>query len=254
MATDFAQILSQENWVREHAGPLYSQLSQHLESAIRSGLFREGEALPSEREIAQLSKLSRVTVRKAVQELVRDGFVVQRQGSGTSIAPRRQKVEQSLSRLTSFSEDMERRGWISKSQWLERGVFSPSPEEMMVLGLTPSDNVARISRLRIADERPLAIEWASIAADILPDPENIGGSLYAHLAKSGNKPVRAVQRISAHILDEEDAQLLNVPEKTAGLRIERVSYLESGKVVEFTRSLYRGDAYDFVAELRIPEN
>lgn len=254
MAADFSQILSQENWVREHAGPLYSQLSQHIEGAIRSGMFQEGDALPSEREIAQLSRLSRVTVRKAVQELVRDGFVVQRQGSGTSVAPRQDKVEQSLSRLTSFSEDMERRGWSSKSQWLERGIFAPSPEEMMVLGLTPDNDVARISRLRIADDRPLAIERASIAANMLPDPENVGASLYAHLAKRGNKPVRAIQRISAHILETEDARLLQVPEMSAGLRIERVSYLKTGKVVEFTRSVYRGDAYDFVAELRILED
>lgn len=124
----------------------------------------------------------------------------------------------------------------------------------MALGLSANSDVARISRLRIADDRPLAIERASIAATILPDPQNIDGSLYAHLAKSGNRPVRAIQRISAHILDQEDARLLQVPERSAGLRIERISYLETGKVVEFTRSVYRGDAYDFVAELRIMED
>lgn len=253
MSTDISRILSQENWARKHAGPLYSQLSQHIESAIRSGVFREGEALPSEREIAQISNLSRVTVRKAVQKLVQEGFVIQRQGSGTSVAPQRERVEQSLSRLTSFSEDMKRRGWRSRSRWLERGIFTPSPEETMVLGLTPNSDVTRISRLRIADDMPLAIERASIAATILPDPENVGQSLYAHLAKFGHKPIRAIQRISSQILHTEDAHLLKVPELSAGLRIERIAYLKSGKVVEFTRSLYRGDAYDFVAELRIAE-
>lgn len=254
MTSTFLETLSPEHWARQHAGPLYSQLSQHIESAIRSGRLREGDALPSERDIAQISNLSRVTVRKAVRALVRDGFVVQKQGSGTSVAPRPERVQQSLSRLTSFSEDMKSRGWQARSEWLERGVFAPSPQETMVLGLTADSDVARVSRLRIADEIPLAIERASLSAAILPDPEKIGDSLYAFLAESGNRPCRAVQRISAHILSEEDASLLDVPKGAAGLSIERISYLESGQVVEFTRSIYRGDAYDFVAELRVSDD
>jgi GntR family transcriptional regulator, N-acetylglucosamine utilization regulator len=81
----------------------------------------------------------------------------------------------------------------------------------------------------------------------------VADSLYAVLAERGLRPVRAVQRISAANLGPRDAGLLEVPIGAAGLRIERVSYLPSGRVVEFTRSLYRGDAYDFAAELQIPE-
>ena len=80
----------------------------------------------------------------------------------------------------------------------------------------------------------------------------VEGSLYAVLAGRGLRPVRAVQRISAANLGARDAELLDVPVGAAGLRIERLSYLASGRVVEFTRSLYRGDAYDFAAELQIP--
>ena len=69
--------------------------------------------------------------------------------------------------------------------------------------------------------------------------------------RRGNRPVRAVQRISAANLGEADARLLDVPAGSAGLNIERISYLATGKVIEFTRSIYRGDAYDFVAELRL---
>lgn len=254
MSDSIAKLLARENWSREHGGPLYSQLSQHLENAIRTGRFAEGEPLPSEREIAQISSLSRVTVRKAVQQLVRNGYVVQRQGSGTSVAPRPERVQQSLSRLTSFSEDMQRRGMQSRSKWLERGIFTPSPQESMALGLPTDANVARINRLRIADDLPLAIERASLSTELVPDPSNIGASLYAYLARTGNKPTRAIQRISAHILDPEDAQLLSVPEGSAGLRIERVSYLKSGQIVEFTQSVYRGDTYDFIAELRIADD
>lgn len=122
---------------------------------------------------------------------------------------------------------------------------------MMVLGLSADAMVARVSRLRIANETPLAIERASIAASVLPDPNAIGSSLYAALEERGSKPVRAVQRISAANLGESDAELLEVPTGSASLNIERVSYLPSGQVVEFTRSVYRGDTYDFVAELRL---
>ena len=106
-------------------------------------------------------------------------------------------------------------------------------------------------RLRIANDTPLAIERASLSSSVLPDPEAVGASLYAALEKTGNRPVRAMQRISAANLGEADARLLDVPAGSASLNIERISYLASGKVIEFTRSIYRGDTYDFVAELRL---
>jgi len=111
--------------------------------------------------------------------------------------------------------------------------------------------VARVSRLRIANGTPLAIERASLSAGVLPDPAAVGSSLYAALERTGNRPVRAVQRISAANLSEADAVLLDVPTGSASLNIERISYLATGKVVEFTRSIYRGDTYDFVVELRL---
>ncbi len=246
------RVLRQEKWVRKRNGPLYAQLHDQIESVIRSGEVKPGQQLPSEREIAEISNVSRITVRKAVQALVRDGLIIQKQGSGTSVAPVVQRVQQSLSRLTSFSEDMTRRGVKSSSIWLEKGEFSPSPRETLALGLKSESNVTRISRLRIADGVPLAIERASISPEYLPDPENVGRSLYRHLAKSGFKPSRAIQRISASNLNKTDADLLEVDEGAAGLNIERVSYLSTGQTVEFTRSEYRGDAYDFIAELQIP--
>ncbi|MEO6012712.1 MAG: GntR family transcriptional regulator [Devosia sp.] len=232
-------------------GPLYLQLKRFIEDAIHRDLVRAGDALPSERDIAAKLDVSRVTVRKAVQHLVREGVLVQRHGSGTYVAPQPNRVEQSLSQLTSFTEDMARRGMAVRAIWLDRGVYHPSPEETVILGLSSSDNVARIARLRISGDTPLAIERASLSARVLPDPQAIGTSLYAHLEKDGNRPVRAIQRIRAVTLGEEDAALLEVAPGVASLHIERTSYLPSGRVVEFTRSIYRGDTYDFVAELRL---
>ena len=235
------------------SGPLYVRLGLLISEAIASGDLKPGQSLPPERELASLTGLSRVTVRKGVQSLVQSGQLVQRRGSGTFVAPRVERVEQALSLLTSFSEDMIRRGKVVRSVWISRAIHSPSPDEMMVLGLRASDMVSRLERVRLADEVPLAIERASLSTSILPDPMAVEKSLYAVLAERGVRPARAVQRISAANLSAADAALLEVAAGAAGLRIERVSYLPSGGVVEFTRSLYRGDAYDFAAELRISE-
>lgn len=248
-----ASILSPERLQAGGSGPLYLKLRQTLEEAINSGRLNHGDALPPERDLAEYANISRVTVRKAVDDLVKDGLLVRRHGSGTFVIKPVSKVQQSLSRLTSFTEDMARRGLTTRAQWLDRGLFHPSPDEMMILGLPADALVARLGRLRIADDMPLAIERACISSEFLPDPAQVTGSLYAALDQQGCRPVRAVQRISAYNIKEPDAALLGVAAGAAGLSIERVSYLASGKVVEFTRSLYRGDAYDFVAELTLPD-
>ena len=121
----------------------------------------------------------------------------------------------------------------------------------MALGLGAGDRVARLERVRSCDGVPLAIERASLPTWVLPVPSVVTGSLYAVLQQGGYRPVRAVQRITAANLTDRDAQLLGVAAGTAGLKIERIGYLASGRVVEFTRSLYRGDAYDFAVELKL---
>ncbi|MEQ8778279.1 MAG: GntR family transcriptional regulator [Roseibium album] len=250
---DFISMLENGDWQTGSRGPRYLQLRRRIQLAIDEGVLKENEPLPSEREIAVITDLSRVTVRKAVAGLVEDRTVVQKRGSGSFVAPRVRKVEQRLSSLTSFSEDMARRGLVASSEWLQRGLFPASPEEIFALGLSSGERVARVERLRKADGIPMAIERASLSEKILPNPEKVSSSLYAVLRSTGMQPVRAIQRISARCLEAVDAEILKIPIGSAGLKIERVSYQTTGQVVEFTRSVYRGDAYDFVAELQISE-
>jgi len=232
-------------------GPRYMQLRERLSDAIGSGVLAPGSALPSEREIGNLTDLSRVTVRKAIQALVETGDIVQRQGSGSFVTERAERLQQSLSHLTSFSEDMARRGMTTSVRMLEQSVCIPSPDEIAALGLADGESVSRLARLRMADDRPLAIERASLPVDILPNPVEVTASLYDVLERHNCRPIRAIQKISAINLEDDDASLLGVPIGAAGLRIERRSFLTSGRVAEFTKSIYRGDAYDFVAELRL---
>jgi GntR family transcriptional regulator len=246
-----AAFLAQDKWLKSDGGPRYVQLRQRLAEGIDQGLLKAGSPLPPEREIATITELSRVTVRKAIQALVKEGIIIQKQGSGTFVASNAPQIEQSLSRLTSFSEDMSRRGMTSTSVWLQRGVYMPSPDEILVLALSPDASVSRIARLRMADNKPMAIERAALSTEILPNPLVVETSLYEILGQAGFRPVRALQKISAINLEEENASLLEVSTGKAGLRIERTSYLADGRTVEFTQSIYRGDAYNFVAELRL---
>lgn len=231
--------------------PLYLRLQSRIKAAIDAGALAPLAALPGEREIAETFGVSRVTVRKALSALVEQGLLMQRQGSGTFVAQPPRKMEQPLSRLTSFTEDMRLRGLTASARWLSREVSLASPREAMRLSLSPSDTVARLRRLRIADAVPMAIECATIPTRYLPDPESVETSLYDALAARGALPVRALQRLSATNLAAADAALLDTHAGAAALEIERLSFLEGGAPVEFTQSFYRGDAYDFVAELNL---
>ena len=245
------EFLRPDGWLIDSGGPRYVQLRRRLEQGIDTGVIAPNSSLPPEREIAELTDLSRVTVRKAIQELVREGLVEQRQGSGTFVREPVARMEQSLTQLSSFTEDMAQRGMETTSKWLERGVFAPTELEINALGLGDGEEVARIYRLREAGGRAMALERASLPLDILPNPLEVRTSLYEVLGQLGHRPVRAVQKISAINLEAPDADLLGVVEGAAGLSIERTSFLESGRVAELTCSLYRGDTYDFVAELRL---
>lgn len=227
--------------------PLYLQLVEGITAAITCGRFKDGEALPAERVLSERLDVSRTTVRKALDELTARGLVTSRQGSGNFVATR---LEQPLASLSSFSEDMRARGRRPGFAWVERGLFAPSPEEVIALALTSGEAIARFVRVRLADDEPLAIERAAIAARDLPDPTLVESSLYAVLRALGLEPVRALQHLRAAAVNAEDAWHLGIPLGSPVMATVRHGYLADGRPVEFTRSVYRGDRYDFVAEMR----
>lgn len=232
--------------------PLYLQLQRVIQDAVAAGKLQTDEALPSERDLARQLGISRVTVRKALAGLVEKGILVQRWGSGTFIAAP-MHVEQALSRLSSFTDDMLARGLEPSAKVLDRTSGPASPKESMALGLSPGEPVSRLQRLRLAGGVPMALEHAVVPARFLPAPNLVEGSLYAALRVRGHVPRRALQRLHAVLLSADQAKLLDVLAASPALYIERRSFLEGGEAVEFTSSYYRGDAYDFVAELSIGE-
>ncbi len=227
-------------------GPLYQQLQQAIREAIQNRVLSPDEALPPERDMAEEFAVSRITVRKALDGLVSEGLLLRRQGAGTFVASR---VEKSFSKLSSFSEDMISRGRTPRSEWLKRAEGAVTPEESMVLGLSPGSPIYRFNRIRFADDLPMALEYTSIPGFCLPSAQAVGSSLYEALEAAGHRPTRALQRLRAVLFTPEQAELLRVQPGDAGLLIERRGYLKDGRPAEFTQSYYRGDAYDFVAEL-----
>lgn len=230
----------------EDSQPLYQQLQRALREAIDSGVLGPEDALPSERQLATELGISRITVRKAIDGLADEGLLVRRQGSGNFVGTR---IEKNFAKLTSFSEDMRARGRVPSSQWLKRAAGQVTPDEAMRLALSPGAKVYRFHRIRFADQEPMALEYCTIAAIALPSLEAVDISLYDALERAGNRPVRALQRLRAQLLDDEQARLLLAEPGDAGLLVERVGYLRDGRAIELSRSYYRGDTYDFVAEL-----
>lgn len=225
---------------------LYQQLQDWVRQAIASGELAPTAAIPTERELAEKFDVSRITVRKALDGLVYEGLLTRRQGAGTFVATR---VEKTYSKMSSFTEDMISRGRVPSSKWLSRTSGLVNPEEALTMGLSPGTLVYRFNRMRFADGVSMGLDYATVPGDCLPSLEAVGDSLYDALEKNGTRPIRALQRLRAVAFNAEQAKLLDIPEGSPGLLIERRGFLANGRPAEFTQSYYRGDSYDLMSEL-----
>ena len=229
-------------------GPRYEQLRGVLHELIAAGVTGPEGALPPERELARVTGMSRVTVRKALAGLAAAGVVRQRAGAGNFVGDR---IVRSFSRLTGFTEDLRARGLDARVLFLDRSVGEVNTDEAMALALSPGSRVVRLHRLRLSGDSALAVERTTVPQAILPRADLVKDSLYEALNRLGVAPVRALQRLRAVALDAASADHLGLQPGAPALQIERRAFLADGRAVEFTRSIYRADAYDFVAELTI---
>jgi GntR family transcriptional regulator len=209
-----------------------------------------GQAIPSERQLTQELGVSRLTVRAALDELVRDGYLDRRHGSGTYITE--PKIAQPLT-LTSFSDEMRRRGMVPGSRTLELTTTPAGARLARRLQVSPAEPLVRIKRLRLADAQPMAMEVLHVPQALVPgltkaDLENhsfyeLLQERYAIVITSGT------QTIEPTVTNEEESEVLGVPLHTPAFLFERTTVAESGRTVEFVRSIYRGDRYRLVADL-----
>lgn len=232
---------------REAPDPLYLQLKDLLLAEIAAGHYQAHQRLPSERELADQFQVSRITVRQALLELARDGSIYTRMGKGTFVAE--PKIDQQLRALTGFSQDVRARGEKPASQVLEARVMQAPMEAAAALRILPNAEVILLSRLRLADNVPLAIETAYLPFKLFPTlltHDFAVESLYAVLeSEYGLGLVQAEQSIEAALADAREIELLDLAPPAAVLRMQRVTLSNGDIPVEYVLSVYRGDRYKF---------
>ena len=217
------------------------------------GTLEVGAAIPPERRLSADLGVSRPTLRAAIEELVREGLLQRRQGSGTYVAE--PKIALPLT-MTSFSEDMRRRGMRPDSHVLAFETATAGAQVGQRLKLSPVDPVWRIKRLRLADDETMAIESLHVPQALVPEltrKDLEGGSFYELLGeRHGIVVSHGMQTTEPTVTDEEESEILGVPLHSPAFLFERTTSSNRGEVVEFVRSIYRGDRYRLVAELRPP--
>jgi GntR family transcriptional regulator len=210
-----------------------------------------GEAIPSERQLTRELGVSRLTVRAALDDLVREGLLVRKHGSGTFVS--QPKIAQELT-MTSFTEDMQRRGMVPGSRTLELRVAPAGAHLGRLLHVSPSEAVMIISRLRLADSETMAIETLHVRASLVPGltaPDLERQSFYEILEERfGITIVGGQQTIEPTVTNEEESAALGVPLHSPAFLFERTTRSATGEIVEYVRSIYRGDRYKLVTELR----
>jgi GntR family transcriptional regulator len=209
-----------------------------------------GDSIPSERQLGVDLSVSRLTVRAALDELVREGYLVRRRGAGTFVAE--PKVAKGID-INSFSDDMRARGMTPASRTLDLRIVSAGARMGRILHVSPAEPVVAVKRLRLADGEPMAIELLHVRQALVPgmtaaDLEE--NSFYDLLASRYDLTiVGGSQTIEPTVTNEEESSALGVPLHSPALLFERVTRSVSGDIVEFTSSTYRGDRYRLVTEL-----
>jgi GntR family transcriptional regulator len=209
-----------------------------------------GEAIPSERQLSTDLGVSRLTVRAALDDLVRDGYLIRRRGSGTFVSE--PKIAQELT-MTSFTEDMKRRGMEPGSRTLSLSIVPAGAQLGRFLHVSPSEPVAVIKRLRLADRESMAIETLHVRESLVPgltgaDLED--GSFYELLRQRyGIVIAGGFQTIEPTVTNADESEALGVPLHSPAFLFERFSRDANEAVVEYVHSIYRGDRYRIVTDL-----
>jgi GntR family transcriptional regulator len=231
------QVVTKQSETRERVLDLIEQLAV-------------GDAIPSERQLSTDLGVSRLTVRAALDDLVREGLLVRRRGSGTFVSE--PKIAQELT-MTSFTEDMRRRGMVPASRTLGLQVVPAGAHLGRLLRVSPSEGVVVITRLRLADRETMAIETLHVRESLIPgltasDLEQ--QSFYELLEdRYGVVIASGMQTIEPTVTNESESAALGVPLHSPAFLFERTTHTPTGEVVEYVRSIYRGDRYRLVTEL-----
>ena len=230
---------------KDSAVPLHTQLRNLLRQQILGDELAAHEQLPSEREFCERHGVSRITVRRALGELQNEGLIYTSVGKGTYVAVPR--LNEELQPLSSFTEDMRRRGMTASSRVLEKAVLPADDGLATRLGVPAGSAVIKLYRLRLTDGIPIAIQTTWLPHHACPtllhhDLET--RSLFDILRQEyGLRLARGETNIGAALAGPDELRLLELHPPAAVLISEQTTFLDNGEVIEFVRSVFRGDRY-----------
>ena len=229
--------------------PLYYQLAQSIEHAINTGELAPGDRLENEIALTSRLGLSRPTARQAIQELVQKGLLVRKRGVGTQVVRSQFRRDE---RLSSLNEDLAKAGRTPSTRVLEYrlGELDTDIKEALESAVVTDGPFLKIRRLRLADNVPLAVLTNYLPTRVqvsAADLERKG--LYACLRALGVNLKIAHQQISARLMTEEEAELLDVDTPAACLTVDRIAYDDVGQFVEFGRHMYHAAHYSIQSSL-----
>ncbi|MBY7144561.1 GntR family transcriptional regulator [Virgibacillus sp. NKC19-3] len=208
------------------------------------------EKLPSERELCDIYDLSRITVRQALQELEREGYIYKLHGKGTFVSPI--SYNQNLVKLYSFTEEMQKMGKTPTTQVLSFREIALDERFANKMNLAPLDEAFQIVRLRLADNEPLMYETSYIPKKIFPyltEKDLKERPMYDIFLQDYQIGVtKAVEQFSATTIREKEGEHLNLPADHPAMLIKRFAY-QDDKLIEYTISVARGDKFDYTVEL-----
>jgi GntR family transcriptional regulator len=235
---------------RNSETPIFKQISEALRNEIEKGVLVQGDVIPSENMLSASLKVSRMTVRAAVGQLVQQGLLVRQQGRGTAVARRPITKSANVTGFMSFSEEMRARGLKPSSQIIE---FTDKIADSAIaaqLGLPSGAHVIYLERVRLANGEPMALErchlpYARFAG--LTKFDLTKRSLYDVLEMEFNtRPESCEETVEAMVLDATDAQLLSVKRGMPALRVQRITRDVRGNLIEAEQTTFRADRYRMV--------
>lgn len=230
--------------------PIFIKIHDDLINRIDTGLYQSGQKLPSERDLAEEYKVSRMTVRQSLNRLVEEGVLERRVGDGTYVLEK--TIIENLRGLTSFSQLMAQSGKTASTKFISFRKDKPDSQQASALGISLDDDVIILERLRLGDNEPIAYEIAALPYEIAGDikRDDLFNSLYKAIENKGFRidNASALQEFHARNADEKVAEILNILPGEAMLYLKQTSFFSNGKPFEFVRTYYVGSRYHVYLE------
>jgi GntR family transcriptional regulator len=230
--------------------PLYYQIEEWIRGQIASGQLKPGDMLAPEIALSEELGVSRLTLRQALNNLTNDGLLIRKRAKGTFIAPQRNMITFQRDQLLGVTDVVGEMGFTVHSRVLEQTLIPAAGTLMRELRLSSSEQVILIRRLRSAGNEPIVIETTCHPYQLFPellDMDLNDRSIYAILEEMYEaRPHEALDSFVASVASKEEARLLEIEEGAPVMRFQRTGYSRDGAPMEFTRSVYRADRYQFV--------